>query len=146
VRADGDRISNDELLRLEVDVLIPAAVGNVLDKDNAKQAAARLIVEAANGPTTPEADTVFREAGLTVVPDILANSGGVIASYVEWRQAKSASLTDAQETYAAVESRIDAAFEQMWACAERDDVALRTACQIVALEEIIRSMRDRVWI
>ena len=143
---DGDHIANDELLRLDVDVLIPAAVENVLHKDNAKQVAARMIVEAANGPTTPEADAIFRERGLLVVPDILANSGGVVASYVEWRQAKSGSLTDARETYAVVESRLDKAIKQMCARAEQHSVSLRKACQIVALEQLIRSLTDRVWI
>lgn len=142
----GEHISNEELLKLEVDVLIPAAVENVLHEGNAGQVAARMIVEAANGPTTPQADAIFKDRGLMVVPDILANSGGVVASYVEWRQAKSGSLTDARETYSVVESRIDTAIEHMCDRAERHSVSLRKACQIAALEELIRSLSDRVWI
>ena len=143
---DGDHIPNDELLKLDVDVLIPAAIENVLHKDNAAAIEARLIVEAANGPTTPEADAILRQRDLTVVPDILANSGGVVASYVEWRQAKSGSLTDAKETYEVVRSRIDLAFDQMCARVAKHGITPRTACQLVAAEELVRSMRDRVWI
>lgn len=142
----GDAISNEDLLKLHVDVLIPAAIENVLHAGNAPHIAARMVVEAANGPTTPEADAIFRERDITAVPDILANSGGVIASYVEWRQAKSGSLTQAQETYETIESRIDAAFEQMCAYADQHKITFRTAAQIAALEELTRSMQDRVWI
>jgi len=143
---EGDSISNEELLALDVDVLIPAAVENVLHRDNANDVRARLVVEAANGPTTRDADAILRERGITLIPDILANSGGVIASYVEWRKAKSGSLTDARETYETIESRIDEAFNEMCARMDRHRIAPRVACQIVAVEELVRSMRDRVWI
>jgi len=142
----ADAISNDELLALDADVLIPAAIENVLRGDNAARVAARLVVEAANGPTTTEADAVLADRGIVVVPDILANSGGVVASYVEWRKAKSGSLTEARETYAVIQSRIDIAFDQMIARAGQHRVPLRTACQLIAVEELVRSMRDRVWI
>ena len=142
----ADHISNGELLALDVDLLIPAAVENVLHKGNAADIQARLVVEAANGPTTPEADAILRERGLVAVPDILANSGGVIASYVEWRQAKSGSLTEAQETYGVIRSRIDVAFDEMCARIEQHAITPRTACQIVAVEELVRSLHDRVWI
>jgi len=142
----GDHITNDELLALDVDVLIPAAIENVLHKGNAAAVQARLLVEAANGPTTPEADAILRQRDLTVVPDILANSGGVVASYVEWRQAKSGSLTDASETYEVIRSRIDLAFDQMVAHVKNHAIPPRTACQLVAAEELVRSMHDRVWI
>jgi len=91
-------------------------------------------------------DTVLDERGIVVVPDILANSGGVVASYVEWRKAKSGSLTSASETYEVVESRIDAAFDASAALAKEHGVSLRTACEIAAVDEIVRSMIDRVWI
>ena len=142
----GDEITNEELLELDVDVLIPAAIENVLHAGNAPKVAARLVVEAANGPTTHDADAIFRERDVPLIPDILANSGGVIASYVEWRQAKSGSLTQAHETYETIESRIDAAFERTCAYAAQHSTTFRTAAQIAALEEITRSMKDRVWI
>lgn len=143
---DADAISNEELLAADVDVLIPAAVENVLHGQNAASVRARLVVEAANGPTTPEADAILRERDIVVVPDILANSGGVIASYAEWRKAKSGSLTDARETYQIIESRIDVPFDEMCASSQRRGLTPRLACQLIAVEELVRSLRDRVWI
>ena len=82
----GDAITNEQLLTMPVDVLIPAALGGVFDRELAKAVAAQVIVEAANGPTWPEADEVFNARGIPVVPDVLANAGGVIVSYFEWVQ------------------------------------------------------------
>ena len=142
----GEHMSNEALLALDVDVLIPAAIENVLNADTAPKVAARLVVEAANGPTTHEADAVLNERGISVVPDILANSGGVIASYVEWRQAKSGSLTEAKETYGTVEDRLGLAFRRTTDAQDRHEVSMRLASQIVAVDEIILSMQDRAWI
>lgn len=86
-QADGiQKISNEELLTLDVDLLIPAALENQITKENANDIKARIIVEGANGPTTVEADVLLEEKGVVVVPDILANAGGVIVSYFEWVQ------------------------------------------------------------
>lgn len=82
----GEKITNEELLALKCDILIPAAMGNVFQKKNAQKVRARVVLEGANGPTTPEADEVFHSNGIVVIPDILANSGGVIVSYFEWVQ------------------------------------------------------------
>jgi len=95
----GDRITNEELLALDVDVLVPSAIENVLTAENAPKVKARLVVESANGPTTPEADVILDEMGVIALPDILANAGGVIASYIEWRNAKSGSITDREEVF-----------------------------------------------
>lgn len=94
--------------------LIPAAKGRVIDATLAADLKAKLIVEAANDPTTSEGDAVLYQRGIPVIPDFLANSGGVVASYIEWRQAKSGSLTDKKETYEFVERQITRAFEQVW--------------------------------
>jgi glutamate dehydrogenase (NAD(P)+) len=83
---DGEEISNDALLELECDVLIPAAIQGVIHGDNADRIRAGMIVEAANGPTTPVADKILHDKGAVVVPDILCNSGGVTVSYFEWVQ------------------------------------------------------------
>lgn len=83
---DCDTISNEELLEVDCDVLIPAAISQQLHKDNADKVKARLIVEGANGPTTPDADDIFNDKGILVIPDILANAGGVVTSYFEWVQ------------------------------------------------------------
>jgi len=142
----GDKITNEELLQLDVDVLIPAAVEDQITKKNASHIRAKLIVEGANGPTTREADKILNGRGVIVVPDILANCGGVVASYVEWRKAKSGSLTDERETYASVTERIDAAFEKMLTVSKDRNVSNRTAAEIVAVSEVISAMEDRGWI
>jgi len=142
----GDSITNEDLLGMSCDILVPAAVENVLTAQTAATVNARLVVEAANGPTTPDGDAVLNQEGIPVVPDIFANSGGVIASYVEWRKAKSGSLTSAAETYGVIHERMDDAFRKMLDVARERDVTLRMAAQIVAVRETTNSMRDRAWI
>ena len=88
----GERISNDELLELPVDILVPAAVHGQLTAENADDIRARYIAEGANGPTTPEADEILRERGVTIIPDVLCNAGGVTVSYFEWVQGPSVVL------------------------------------------------------
>ncbi len=139
-------IDNASLLGLGVDILIPAAVQHVLTEENASQVRARLVVEAANGPTTSGADSILDDRALRVVPDILANSGGVIASYVEWRNAKSGSITGKSETYATIEDRLTWAFGQVVSRAAEKRVPLRLAAQSAACEELVRAMKDRAWI
>jgi glutamate dehydrogenase/leucine dehydrogenase len=140
------KMARDELLLLPVDVLVPAAVGGVIDEITASKLQARLIIEAANDPTTPAGDAVLRDRGISVIPDILANSGGVIASYIEWRQAKSGSLTEKTETYEAIERQISRAYTDMSRVAESEGVSHRLAAQILAVDEVVQSMRDRGWI
>jgi len=142
----GERITNEELLALDVDVLVPAAVENVLDAPAAAKVKARLVVEGANGPTTPEGDEVLERADIVAVPDILANAGGVIASYIEWRNAKSGSITDRAEVFDAIESVIERAFIEMEKTAAEKKVSRRLAAECVAVEEVILAMRDRGWI
>lgn len=144
--APGDQIDNQELLALEVDVLIPAAVEGVLTARNADKVRARLVVEAANAPTTAEAERILAERGVPVVPDILANSGGVVASYVEWRQAKSGAMTKVEETYETIAEQLEAAFHRVNGLARQRQVSMRLAAQAVAVEELIATMRDRGWI
>ena len=143
---EGDRISNAELLMMDVDVLVPAACENQITEANAPEIKAPLIVEGANGPTTPAADRILAERDIVAVPDFLANSGGVVASYVEWRKAKSGSITDVKETYQTVTDRIEAAFAQVRGVAEAKKVSLRRAAEILAVSEVISSMRDRGWV
>ncbi len=142
----GDAITNDELLALEVDCLIPAAVERVLTHETAARVRAALIVEGANGPTTPEADAVLADMGVFVVPDILANSGGVIASYIEWRKAKSGSITSREEVFAAVEELIARTLDEVFTLASEKKTTHRTAAQVCAVSEVVSAMRDRGWI
>lgn len=142
----SEEIDNASLLALDVDVLIPAAIGNVLTEANVGDVRAALIVEAANGPTSAGADEALHEAGIPVVPDILANSGGVIASYVEWRNAKSGSITVKRETYETIQERMDKAFRQVVDLSRDKCVSVRSAAEIVACNELVCALHDRAWI
>lgn len=140
------KIDKDDLLLLPVDVFIPAALENVITDEVAQKMQAKLVVEAANDPTTRTADAILRDRGIIAVPDIFANAGGVIASYIEWRQAKSGSLTEKSETYEAIEKQLSRAFAQMTDVVSNDSVSYRLAAQILAVNEVVESMRDRGWI
>lgn len=142
----GDKVTNKEILGLKVDCLIPAAVEKVLTAETAGSVQAPLIVEGANGPTTAEADAILADKGVVVVPDILANSGGVIASYIEWRKAKSGSITGREEVFAAIEQLIGETFGEITDIAKKHKVTLRMAAQIAAVGEVVSAMRDRGWI
>jgi len=143
---DLPRIQREDLLAVPVDVFIPAAVGGVIDENVASKLQAGLVVEAANDPTTAEGDMVLKDRGICVIPDILANAGGVIASYIEWRQAKSGSLTEKSETYHAIEKQMSQAYEEVIAAVERENISHRLAAQVLAVNEVVESMRDRGWI
>lgn len=142
----GESISNADLLAMDADVLIPAAVERVLTDENASKVRAALIVEAANAPTTAEADGMLAERGIPIVPDILANSGGVVASYVEWRNAKSGSITNKQATYDTVSDRLEWAFHNVAGLAGEKGVPLRLAAEIAACNELVTALHDRAWI
>lgn len=140
------RITNEQLLSLDVDVLIPAAVGNVLNEHTAPNVAARLVIEGANGPTTREADQIFVSKRVPVVPDVLANAGGVIASYIEWRNAKSGSITHTEEVFESIEHILGEAFENVVRASRQHKVNPRLAAEILAVDEVVQAMRDRAWL
>ncbi len=144
--APGKKISNEELLLSEADILAPCAKENQITAEIAPKIRAATIVEGANGPTTPEADAILDQRRIHTVPDILANAGGVIASYVEWRQGKSGSMTEKRETFGVVENRIELGFGEMIEVAQRNKVSFRTACRITAADELVMALRDRDWI
>lgn len=132
---DADGIENDELLRLDVDVLIPAAVGNAITEDVAEDLEADIMVEAANGPTTPAADDVLRERDIPVVPDILANSGGVIVSYFEWVQNTQEYSWGKEQVNEELEGRLTDAFEEtIETYTEAGTPDLRTAAFTIAID------------
>lgn len=143
---DAPRIDRDELIFLPVDIFVPAAVENVITKEVAAKLKAKLVVEAANDPTTPDGDAILRDRGIVAVPDILANAGGVIASYIEWRQAKSGSLTDRSETYESIEKQISRAYTETSEVARDKAVSYRLASHIIAVNEVVAAMRDRGWV
>ncbi len=136
-------ITNQELLEMECTVLVPAALENVLSSDNADRVKARIVAEGANGPTTPEADQVLYEKGITLIPDILCNAGGVTVSYFEWVQ-------DLQFLFwskAEIENRLDQimtySFARVYATAGAKEVDMRTAAYLLAVDEVVQATKMR---
>ncbi|MEX5262205.1 Glu/Leu/Phe/Val dehydrogenase [Kocuria sp. CPCC 205263] len=136
-------IPGEELLTLEVDLLVPAAVEGVLTAANARNVHAKVIVEGANGPTTAEADRIFAEAGVLVVPDILANAGGVIVSYFEWVQSNQAYWWSRTEVDARLEHRMLAAWHHLLDVASARGLTLRQAATVTAVERVADAHRTR---
>jgi glutamate dehydrogenase (NADP+) len=136
-------IDLDDLLELEVDFLIPAALDGAIDADNADRVKARVIVEVANGPVTIEADDALADRGVVVVPDILANSGGVIVSYFEWVQNRNGLQWTAEEVAAQLRARIDGEAKEVWRVAEEIGTPLRTAAYVHALGRIDAAVHAR---
>jgi len=135
----GEAGTNEQLLTTEVDVLIPAALGGVFDAETARSVRASVIVEAANGPTWPEADEVFHARGIPVVPDILANAGGVIVSYFEWVQNLQHFRWGLDQVRREEESRLVEAFTRVHDLAARKRVTLRTAAFMLAISRVGRA-------
>lgn len=133
---DADEISNAELLALDCDVLIPAALGGVFTQENAEEIRARIIVEGANGPTMPEADRIFRERGIEVVPDIYANAGGVTVSYFEWVQNIQQFRWDEERVNGELEKIMVDAYRTIRRISRERDVSLRTAAFILAIGRV----------
>jgi glutamate dehydrogenase (NAD(P)+) len=139
----GTAIDNETLLKLEVDLLVPAAVEGVIHAGNAEDIRAQVVVEGANGPTTTEADRVLEENGVLVVPDILANAGGVVVSYFEWVQANQAYWWSEAEVEARLADRMASAWQQVLAEAERRGLPLRTAATCLAVRRVAEAHRQR---
>ncbi len=137
--AGAETISQEELLRLPVDILIPAALGGVLTKENAPEIRARTIIEAANEPVRPEADEIFRQRNILVLPDILANAGGVTTSYFEWAQNRQHFSWDLGRVRQELDRVLSNAFETVWDTAKNHNISLRTAAYVVGLERVGRA-------
>ena len=131
-----EQLTNAELLELPCDVLIPAAMENQLTDLNAPRIRAKAIVEGANGPTTPSADAIFEERGITVIPDILANAGGVTVSYFEWVQGLQSFFWDEQDVDAKLERIMVSSFEQVRSVAEQHRVSMRLAAYLLAVRRV----------
>ncbi len=144
---DGmSRISNEELLELDVKVLVPAALENQINLTNADNIKADIIVEAANGPIAAEADEILEKKGITVVPDILANAGGVVVSYFEWVQnIQSVSWTE-KEVNEKLKNIMDPAFEAVWDIAQKKNATLRTGAYLIAVKRVVEAKKARaIW-
>jgi glutamate dehydrogenase (NAD(P)+) len=135
----ADSTTNEELLAADVDVLIPAALGNVLHAENAKDVRAKYIVEAANNPTDPAADEVFDQRGIVVLPDILANAGGVTVSYFEWVQNRQHFKWELSRVRQELDKIMLASFEKVWKIAEEKKVSLRTAAYLLGIGRVGRA-------
>ncbi len=132
-------LTNDELFAQDVDLLIPAALGGQLTEQTAPLVRAKYIVEAANDPTTPEADEIFAKNRITVVPDILANAGGVTVSYFEWVQNRSVVHWPLEEIRMKLEQKMTAAFDAVWQIAQDKEVPLRTAAYILGIGRVAQA-------
>ncbi len=139
----GVKLSNEELLELKCDVLIPAALGNQLRADNANKIKAKLIIEAANGPTTYDADEIFASKNITVVPDIYANAGGVTVSYFEWVQNVQRFRWDYERVMAELEKIMTASYGAVVHSSEKHKVPLRIGAFILAVERVAKAAKLR---
>lgn len=132
----GEALSNEDLITLDCDILIPAALGGVITQENARQVRARMVVEAANSPITTIADAILNERGITVVPDILANAGGVTVSYFEWVQNIQAMTWDEDHVNAQLEKIIVRAYDDVTALMKEKHVPMRTAAFMIAIQRV----------
>jgi len=136
-------ITNEQLLKLDVDVLMPSALENVITEKNVSQIKARLVIELANGPVTPEADTKLEKKGVVVIPDILANSGGVIVSYFEWVQNIQNYYWDEEENIGKLKRIVENSFDAVWNKKKELGISTRLAAYAVAVERVAKAEKLR---
>lgn len=139
----AEQMDPDELLTSKVDVLVPAAVEDVITIHNVDRIQARLIVEGANSPTSYKADSIINEKGIMVVPDILANSGGVTVSYFEWVQNRMGFKWTLQRVNERAERIMNEAFERVYAASQKYNVPMRIAAYIVAIDKVAMTYKYR---
>lgn len=138
-----EQISNEELLQSDVDVLIPAALENQITDDNADKIKAKFVIEGANGPTTPEADKILWDKNVMVVPDVLANSGGVVVSYFEWVQDIQAFFWDLDQINASLERILVNSFEEVWSICQKEKADMRMAAYMIAVNRVANALKQR---
>jgi len=139
-------ITNEELLELDVDILVPAALEDVITEDNARNIKARLVAEGANGPTTPEADDILFKNDVTLIPDILANSGGVSTSYLEWVQNLQHLYWTAEEVDHRLKNIMVKAFAEAYKTSQEYNVNMRTGAYVYAIGKVRDAMTIRGWV
>jgi glutamate dehydrogenase (NAD(P)+) len=140
---NGDRITNEELLTLPVDILVPAAFENQITSANAADVKAKIIAEAANGPTTPEADQILNEAGRLVIPDILASAGGVVVSYFEWAQNRNGIYWTEEEVDSRLKQIMAKAYADVAAVSENENLTMREAATVLGIRRVVEATEIR---
>ena len=140
---NGDGITNEELLTLPVDILVPAAFENQITSANAGDVKAKIIAEAANGPTTPEADQILNDAGRLVIPDILASAGGVVVSYFEWAQNRNGVYWTEEEVSSRLDQIMTRAYGEVAAVAEKEKLTMREAATVLGIRRVVEATEMR---
>ncbi|KKT34735.1 MAG: Glutamate dehydrogenase [Parcubacteria group bacterium GW2011_GWA2_44_12] len=133
-------LTNEKLLEMECDVLVPAALENTITEKNAERIKAKIIIELANGPTTPSADVILEKNGVTVAPDVLANAGGVAVSYFEWLQNMNNEKWSEAQVLEKLQPLMNKAFDSVWELKNEKNISMRTAAFVCAVQRIIAKM------
>ena len=136
----GDKISNDEVLELKCDILVPAAIEMQITEKNAARVQCRILAEGANGPTTPEADAILHDKGVFLIPDILANAGGVVVSYFEWVQDLQNFFWNEAEVSNKLREILVKAFQEVLAMSQKQSVNMRLAALMIGIDRVVRAM------
>ncbi len=140
---NSEEVTNEELLELKCDILVPSALGNQITTEKASKLGCRMVVEGANGPTTPEADTILYDRGIFLVPDILANAGGVTVSYFEWVQNLQELLWSEEEVADRLQRIMSRAFGETLEISQKEKVHMRTAAYILGVGRVAKAVQLR---
>lgn len=143
---DTECINNEDLLEMDVDILCPSALENVITAENAPRIKAKIVAELANGPTTPEADDILHDKGVHILPDFLCNAGGVIVSYFEMVQNFYMHYWTAEEVYEKLDRKMTASYHAVYETSKQYDINMRQAAYVIAVKRVVEAMRARGWI